>query len=152
VLAVRADEQERVPERLARRGQVEIEQLLVAADLRVEERPAALRRGAPEGPQRRVPAPVRAAHEEELRVRPGVALLGEVRLDLVGEPAPAERVARPEAPVLDEDPVVDAAGGGGERLGVRSRDLGAELLRAFRHPPPARARRSPGPSPPARRP
>ena len=52
---------------------------------------------------------------------------GEVRLDLVGEPAPAKRVVCPEAPILDEDPVVDAAGGGGERLGECFRDLGAEL-------------------------
>ena len=36
-----------------------------------------------------MPAPVRAADEEELRVRPGVALLGEVRLDLAARPLPS---------------------------------------------------------------
>ena len=69
VLAVRADEQQRVAERLAGRGQVEPEQVLVAVELGAEERAAALGRAAPEDGETRPAAALRAPDEEELRAR-----------------------------------------------------------------------------------
>ena len=45
-------------------------------------------------------------------------LVAEVLLDLVREPASGQGVAGPEPSVLDQEPVVDPAGGRGQRLVV----------------------------------
>jgi hypothetical protein len=51
-------------------------------------------------------------------MRDGGNLVAEVLLDLVREPASRQRIAGPEPPVLDQEPVVDPAGGCGKRLVV----------------------------------
>src|SRR4029077_7438273 len=106
---------------------------------------------APEHREARMFAPVRAAEEQELRVPTRVALLEQPRLDFVREAARCEGIMPPEATVLDQDPVVDSAGCGSQRLCVLERDLGAERRTTLGHPTPARARprRSPGPFRPA---
>ena len=73
-----------------------------------------------------MPPAVRSPDEEQPAVRHRRDLLAQVLLDLVGEAAAGERVARPEAAVLDEEPVVDPAGGRGERLVVLAREVRAE--------------------------
>ena len=70
--------------------------------------------------------PVRSPDEQQAPVRDRRDLLAQVLLHLVGETAAGERVARPEAAVLDEEPVVDPARGCGERLVVLAREVRAE--------------------------
>ena len=78
---------------------------------------------------------VRPPDEHETAVLDGANLGAQVRFDLVGETAPRERVARPEAPVLDQEPAVDAARRRSERLAVFPREVGA-VRPTLRHPPP----------------
>jgi hypothetical protein len=135
-LAVRADDQERLVDGDGRRaasgergGEVEVDEIVVAVEL---ERVEALRAG-PRRAEVERSAAVRAAlgllDEEETGVRQARELVAEVSLEPRGEEAAAEDVAVPEAAVLDEDPVVDAARGRREGLGAAARDLRAERFR-----------------------
>ena len=120
VLAVRADEEERVSTRqLAEKSPVgrrradlvgSNSERVSASSLgpRAEEANATNSGGAAIGP----------ADEEEPAVPDRGNLVAEVLLDLVGEPAAGQRVPRPETSVLDQEPVVDPAGGRAQRLVV----------------------------------
>jgi hypothetical protein len=137
VLAVRADEEERVAGRLARRGEVEVEQVVVP----VEPERAQRRLGAGAADERGqpvLPAPLGAPDEEDPRVREPPPLGGEVRLDLRRERRAVDGVVRPEAPVLEQDPGVDPARGRVQRLGVRVGRVRAEGPSRRRGRSPAR--------------
>src|SRR5262245_15898750 len=54
---------------------------------------------------------------------------------LVGKPASRHCVPGPEPAVLDQEPVVDPAGGRGERLVVLARKIRAEVCVGLRQPP-----------------
>jgi hypothetical protein len=125
VLAVRADEEERMVD-FGAGSQVDAAEVFVALELGAGDLDLAGSRGGGEGEEPRSASPVRPPDEEQAAVRHGRDLLAQVLLDLVGEPAAGERVARPQAAVLDEKPVVDPAGGRGERLGVLAREVRAE--------------------------
>jgi hypothetical protein len=118
VLAVRADEEERMADGVARRLEVEVEQVLVA----VEPQPAERRLAggaADEAGEPLLAAPLAAADEEDPRVRQPPPLGREVRLHLRREGGAVDRVVRPQAAVLEQDPGVDAARGRVQRLAVR---------------------------------
>jgi hypothetical protein len=125
VLAVRADEQERMVDRAAGRLEVEADQVVVAVELQ----PPQLRcsgRAGDEGEQAVAPAALAAADEEDPRVRQPPPLGAQVRLQLGPKRRAVDGVVRPEPAVLEQDPGVDATGGRGERLPVRARGLRAE--------------------------
>jgi len=137
-LAVSADDEQRMLDRHAGRvrageggGEVETDEIVVVIELEREESLAARERRAEEELAASVGAPVRLLHEEKARVAKAVELLPEVGLELRREEASAEHVAIPEAPVFDEDPVVDSAGGRSERLGAAARDVGAKRASAL---------------------
>src|SRR5213079_1272123 len=74
-------------------------------------------------------------HEQNPAVRDRADLLAQALLDLVGETAACEGVPRPETPVLDQEPVVDPAGGRYERLIVLASEIRAERrARPLRQP------------------
>ena len=136
-LAVRADDVERPLDRLragdrrrVAQGQngreVEAEQLVLVLDLELEEPLLPGPRRAEEHATARVGPALRLLDEQEPRVRERRDLGAQVLLQLRREQAPTERVPRPGSPVLDQDPVVDAAGGRRERLPARARDGRAE--------------------------
>ena len=117
VLAVRADEEERVPGRAAR-PQVDAAEILVGLELEARQALLALPgRGGIRDELRPAPA-IGSTDEEEPAVRNRGDLVAEVLLDLVREPASRQRVARPEPSVLDQEPVIDPAGGRSQRLVV----------------------------------
>ena len=146
VLAVRADEKERVLERLAGTREVERAQLLVRRERRAAQALLSLARRCRVGAELLPPAAVRAADEEQPRARAGVHLLAQGLLHLVGEPRRSQRVGPPQPAVLDEQPVVDAARRRAERLAVVPRHVAAEGTAATHRRP---ARRSLGRSAPA---
>ena len=63
-------------------------------------------------------------------------LVAQMPLDLVGQAASGQGFSRPEAAVLDQEPVVDSAGGRAERLVVLARETPRKTA------PPALARQS----------
>ena len=62
--------------------------------------------------------PFPASNEQHLRRPEGGRALGQVCLDLGAELTGVDGVPAPGAVVLDEDPAIDTAGGGAERLAV----------------------------------
>src|SRR5215203_692327 len=68
-----------------------------------------------------MPPAVGTPDEEEPSVGRVRHLVAQVSFDLVGQAASGYGVSRPEAAVLDEEPVVDSAGGRAERLVVLAR-------------------------------
>jgi hypothetical protein len=117
-----------------RSGKVELEQVLVRVELEPEEPAVTFFRPASVDAQAGVAATVGPPDEKE----PGPAqrrqVRAEVRLDRLRDAALGQLVTSPETAVLDEEPVVDAARGRGERLAVRLGDLGAEGSRARAYP------------------
>jgi hypothetical protein len=140
VLAVRADEEEWVPDAGACLGveQVEAAQVLVRLELESTQSLAPFARVGHVRDEPLSAAAVGAAHEEHATAAGGLLLLAQVRLDLIGEAAAGNRVARPEPSVLDEEPAVDAACGGGQRLAVLARQVGAERSSLSHRPPGSR--------------
>jgi hypothetical protein len=134
VLAVRADEEERLLDGLPGRGEVERAQIVVRLEGKAAELLLSLARRRRERAQLVAATTVRSADEDQARVLPRPELLPQRVLRLVGEPARAERVRPPEAPVLDEQPVVDPARRARERLVVLTRDVRAKLREARRAP------------------
>ncbi len=114
---MRADEEHGVEDGQAWRDEVERAQVGIALELGAEELSAVLRGGAPEDGDPIVTVTLGAPDEQELRARPRRNSFAEMRLHLVGEAAPAERIVGPEPVILDEDPVVDAAGSRCKGLG-----------------------------------
>jgi hypothetical protein len=123
VLAVRADEEQRVLDRISGARELDAEKLVVplefeaphgAARLRDENREAV---GTP---------PVRAPDEEDAGVREAATLGDEVRLELRAQRRAVDGVVRPETAVLDQDPGVDAACRRVQRLAVVARRLRTE--------------------------
>ena len=109
-----------------RAGEVDAADVVLVLDLEPEE-PLPPRYGrADVHGAARLRAALRLLDEEEARTLERVELRAQMLLQLRREQASSEHVARPGAPVLDEDPVVDAAGGRGERLVARARDGRAE--------------------------
>src|SRR6185312_9717144 len=121
VLAVRADEEQRMLEGITELV-IEVEKLLVTGDLEASA-DAALE---VEDDEPLPAAALAAADEEQLRRPERADLRAEVRLDLVGQTTAGERVAVPDAAVLDENPVVDPACGSRERLAALRGHLRAE--------------------------
>ena len=125
VLAVRADEEERMFDRRACE-EVEPAEVLVGLELGPRNGGLARPRGGRERDELGPPSAIGAPHEQEPAVRHRAHLVEQVLLDLVGEAASGERVPGPEPAVLDQEPVVDSAGGRGERLVVLAREIRAE--------------------------
>lgn len=123
VLAVGADEKERLLDPLPRGREVEPPQVVVGLEGGAAQLLLTLARRRGVRAQLLAAAAVRPADEGETRVLPRTQLLAERVLGLVGEPARAKRVRPPEAAVLDQQPMVDAARGRGERLVVLQRDV-----------------------------
>jgi hypothetical protein len=142
VLPVRADEEERVVDRVAGGGEVEPDELVVPLELEPAELAPLARRRAGEDGDSLASAPLRAADEQDARVRQPAPLGREVRLDLVRERRAVDGVVRPEPPVLDQDPRVDAARRCVERLVVEAGGVRAEGLAR-----PSRIKRRRGRSP-----
>src|SRR5262249_51245534 len=92
VLAVRADEQERMFERLARAREGELEHVLGLLELGAEELAVPLGRAAPEDPQSGRGATLATPNEEQLREPPRSGLRAEVGLDRLAERARPERL------------------------------------------------------------
>ena len=126
VLPMRADEEEGVVDGVAGACELDSEQIVVVLEL--EPSQLALRLGRPRYEGREpVPATTLGApDEEDTALREQAPLLGEVGLQRVGEDRADDRVVGPETAVLDQDPRIDAARRGCERLGVGERDLGTE--------------------------
>src|SRR5712691_4731783 len=121
-----ADEKERVVDRLASGAEVEVEEVLIAAELGAEEPAAALGRGAPEDGETVAAASLGASDEQRLGRAQSPGALTQMLLDGYRQSAAGKRVVTPDSAVLDEDPVLDPAGSGAERLSVLARDLRAE--------------------------
>jgi glycine/D-amino acid oxidase-like deaminating enzyme len=126
VLAVRAHEEERVLDGRTGGGEVEAEQVVVALELDAAELALRLGRAREERDEPVRGAALGAADEEDAGERMRRPLGDEVRLDLGRERRAVDGVARPEAAVLEQQPRLDAARRGAERLGVGARRLGAE--------------------------
>jgi hypothetical protein len=134
VLAVGADEKERLLQPRSRGRQVEPAQVVVGLEGRAAQLLLALARGRGVRPQLAAAAPIGSADEDETRVLARMQLPAQRVLGLVGEPARTKRVRAPQAAVLDEEPVVDPARGRSERLVVLPRDVGTEAREARRAP------------------
>jgi len=124
VLSVRADEEERMPDRLPRGLEVEPDQVVMPVELEAAE----LTVPRDEGEQPVLRAPLAAADEEDPRMRKPPALDDEERLQLLAQRRAVDGVVRPEPAVLEQDPRVDAARGGADRLRVRQRRLRTQWL------------------------
>ena len=139
MLPVRADEEERMPDRCARGLEVESDQVVVPVEVEAARLAATARGTGEEDDQPFVPAPFGAADEEDARVREPAALGAKERLQLGAQRRVVDRVVRPEPAVLDQDPRVDAARRRSDRLAVRQRRLRAErFTRPGRGRSPAR--------------
>jgi hypothetical protein len=125
VLAVRADEQERMVDPAAGSLEVEPDQVVVALELEPPQLGRA-GRARDEGEQPVASATLAAADEEDPRVRQPAALGAQILLQLAAQRRAVDGVVRPQAAVLEQDPGVDATRGRGERLPVRARGLRAE--------------------------
>jgi hypothetical protein len=124
VLAVRANEKERMPDRRPRRREIEPDQIVVPVELEAAQL-AAFSGGPREKGEQTVPAaPLAPANEEDACVRQSAALGAEERLQLLAQRRTVDRVVRPDAAVLEQDPGVDAAGCRSDRLGMSQRGLG----------------------------
>ena len=100
------------------RPQVDGAEILVGLELEARQALLALPgRGGKSDELRPAPA-IGSTDEEEPAVRNRGNLVAEVLLDLVREPASRQRVAGPEPSVLDQEPVIDPAGGRSQRLVV----------------------------------
>ena len=119
VLAVRADEEERMVDRAAGRREVKPDQVVVTLELDAAELALARRRPGEEGKEPVAAAPLGATDEEDAGVRQTDALGDEMGLQGAAERRAVDGVVRPEAAVLDQDPGVDPARGRAERLLVR---------------------------------
>ncbi|MBA2299003.1 MAG: hypothetical protein H0W14_13325, partial [Actinobacteria bacterium] len=126
VLAMRADEEERMVDRLAGSCELELEQVVVAFELEPPQLRLGLGRARDEGDESVPAAALGAADEEDAALGEPRSLLAEVGLQLARERRADNRVVGPETAVLDQDPRIDAARRGCERLGVGERDLGTE--------------------------
>ena len=133
-LAVRADDEERpldrgrrsAAARVERGGEVESEQVVLVLDLQLEEPLLPGLRRAEEHAPPGLRAALGLLDEQEARALERGELSAQVRLQLRREQAVAEDVSRPGPAVLDQEPVVDAAGRRRERLLARARDGRAE--------------------------
>ncbi len=109
-----------------RAGEVDAADVVLVLDLEPEE-PLPPRHGrADVYGAASLQAALRPLDEEKARTLERLELRAQMLLELRREQASSEHVARPGAAVLDEDPVVDAAGGRRERLVARARDRRAE--------------------------
>jgi hypothetical protein len=142
VLAVRADEEERLLDERAGLLEVETDQIVVALEVDPAQLgPRRNRAGDEDDHAGLVPA-LLLPHEQDLRRSQAAPLRGQVGLQVAAQGRRVHRVVRPDAPVLDEDPGLDAARCSRERLGEGTRRLGAErLTRPGRDRSPARSRR-----------
>ncbi len=141
VLAVRADEEDRVLDECAGDPEVEPDQVVVAFELEPAKLTAFLRRPCYEREQPLLAAALGPADEEDASVRQARALGAQIRLQLGAERRAVDGVVSPEAAVLDQDPRVDAARGRRERFRVGPRRLRAERpTRPGRGRSPARSR------------
>jgi hypothetical protein len=118
VLAVRADEEERVIDRRARSVELEADQIVVPFELEPPESALAPRAAGDEDNEPVPAASLGSTDEEDPRVRQPRALRAQVRLQLLAQRRRVDGVVCPEPAVLDQDPGVDAAGGRAERLRV----------------------------------
>lgn len=130
VLAVGADDQERMVDGRRVVQEVKPAEVVVAFELDPDQTLLSLARAGCERGKLGAPAAIWTADEQQPAVRNGAHLPAQRVLDLVREAAAGESVVAPDPAVLDEEPVVDPAGGGVERLGVVARDVGAKLPRA----------------------
>jgi len=139
VLAVRADEEERMPDRCARVLEVEPDQVVVPVELEAAELAVVVRGPREEGEQPVLAAPLATADEENPCMREPTTLGSEERLQLRTQRRAIDRVVRPEPAVLEQDPRVDTARRRTERLRVSQRRLGTErFTRPGRGRSPAR--------------
>jgi hypothetical protein len=130
VLAVGAHDQERMVEHRRLAQEIEPAEIVVPLQLDPDQPLLALAGAGRERGEARAPTAIRAADEEEPAVRDRRELAPQRVLDLVGETAAGECIAAPDAAVLDQEPVIDPAGGGVERLRVVAGNVGAERPRA----------------------
>src|SRR5262245_17216163 len=99
-------------------GEVEAQQLLVAVDEGRRQPRSTLGRLPPEDVDAIGAPPLPPPNEQHLRRPESGRAVGQMRLDVCRELAGVDGIPAPRAVVLDEDPAVDAAGGGAERLAV----------------------------------
>src|SRR4051812_2325557 len=109
--------------------QIELSEIVVRLELGAGDLRVAGLRGRGERDEVGTTPAIRAPDEKEPSMVRCRDLVSEVSLDLVGEAAPGNGVSRPQAPVLDQEPVVDSAGGRAERLIVLAREVRAERPR-----------------------
>ena len=118
VLAVGAGEEQRMVDGLRALEGIELAKIFVGRDVESRETLVLLPRVGDIDRDALVVAPVGPADEQEAGPGSRINEVAEPVLYLVRETAARERVMAPQAPILDEEPVVDPAGRSAEGLVV----------------------------------